>query len=385
MNQRPKDTQRRLKPTTWFFLLTTLAMVVMVAFGWQRGAWNTGDHSETISFVSGRVLRITEDQTNVNPSGARVGFQEMYVEIVQGPHRGRVVHARNTLFPVEQGFFASEGSRVLLFLNTDSEPFFAHVQSADRGWGVYGGIGLFFVLLVAVFGKSGLRSAYSLVFTFVVLAFVLLPLIVQGGSPALLTLLASAVIMVVSIMAIMGFSIKTTVSIIGSLVGIGAYVVFYGVLGWMLNLNGFNVQQADALMILGFYVGVRELLFCGILIASLGGIMDVSVSLASVLDELKRTDRTRTQTQLFQSAMVVSRDIIGSSANTLILAFTGTFFVSLLLFNVNQVPYQALINRVDMGIEVLRALAASSAMVLTAPATAWVGARLFAHRDRSSS
>ena len=68
--------------------------------------------------------------------------------------------------------------------------------------------------------------------------------------------------------------------------------------------------------------------------------------------------------------MGVARDCVGTSANTLILAFTGTFFVTLIMFGLFELNYIMLINRIDIAIEVLRAISASVGMILCAPATA---------------
>lgn len=105
--------------------------------------------------------------------------------------------------------------------------------------------------------------------------------------------------------------------------------------------------------------------------------MDVAVSLSSSMFELSESIKKPTFKGLFQSGMKVSRDIIGSSANTLILAFVGSFLISLLLFAITNTNYQVLVNRVDIGIEILRAFAASAAMIVCAPATALISASKF--------
>ena len=108
--------------------------------------------------------------------------------------------------------------------------------------------------------------------------------------------------------------------------------------------------------------------------------MDVAVSLASVVSELSEARPKAKFKELFDSGMKVGRDLIGSSSNTLILAFTGTFLISLILFRTNNFSFDMLINRVDIGIEVLRSISASAAMVLCAPATAAIGAYMYGNK-----
>ena len=349
-----------------FYTVITLSMVGMVLFGLSRN-----NRTDSNYFIPGRVIEVLENRTSLNEAGARVGTQVVSVRLLSGPRRGEIIEAMNRLFPIEHATYAQVGQRLLVFVHEDV----AHVQSHERSIGIYAVILGFFILLAVVFGKTGMRSVFSLVFTFVVIIFLLLPLVVGGVSPGLLTVSLSLCIIVVSLISIMGFEKKTLVSILGSALGVLFYGLFYLLISYVLRITGFNVQEVDLLIVAGLGTGVSELLFCAILIASLGAIMDVAVSLASVTAEL--SDKTTDFKELFASAMKIGRDIIGSSSNTLILAFTGSFFIMLILFNVHNTQYAVLINRTDIAIEVLRAISATAAMVLCAPATAFIGSHIF--------
>jgi len=365
-----------------FFSVTTIAMLLMVFFGARSTLWQNEmlDDAST-SFLSGRVVEVVEDRTSLNEAGARVGSQVLRIELLAGERRGDVITAQNLLFPIEHSVYAQTGERVLVFFQQGADGaldnYFSHIQSHDRAFAIYFIVFAFLALLIVIFGKSGIRAAFGLVFTFVTIIFLLLPLIANGFSPGMLTVGVALLIVIVSIIAIMGFQKKTYVSILGSCIGILCYVVFYFLIGLALRIDGFNVAEIDLLIVAGFYMGARELLFSSILIASLGGIMDVAVSLSSAIFELSTAQKQVKFKALFRSGMKVSKDIVGSSANTLILAFTGTFLVSLILFATANTNYQVLISRVDIAIEILRAISASAAMVVCAPATAFIGASIF--------
>jgi len=373
------------KKQTIFFVAATIAMALMIWFGINNNVRFEGNRVEGVSFIPARVVEVVEDRTSLNIAGARVGSQELLVRLLSGPRRGDVISAGNMLFPIEQAVYAREGTRVLLYFEhlpgSAETEYFARVQSYDRSIGLYIVIILFFALLWAVFGKTGLRSAFSLIFTFVTIIFLLLPLIMNGARPAITTTSLAVLIIVVSLISIMGFDKKTLVSIVGSCIGILCYIMFYFIISAALQITGFNVQEIDLLIVAGFTIGVDELLFCAILIASLGALMDVAVSLASVTAELSEKNKKADFKELFRSGMKIGRDIIGSSSSTLILAFTGTFLITLILFRVNHLQYNLMINRVDIAIEVLRAISASAAMVLCAPATAFIGSRIYASGD----
>jgi len=365
-----------------FFGVTTIIMLLMIFFGASSTLWQneTSGDAQT-SFLPGRVVEVVEDRTSLNEAGARVGSQVLRIELLSGERRGDVITAQNLLFPIEHGVYAQTGQRVLVFFQQGADGaldnYFSHIQSHDRAFAIYFIVVSFLALLIVIFGKSGIRSAYGLIFTFVTIIFLLLPLIANGLSPGLLTVGISLLIVIVSIIAIMGFQKKTYVSILGSCIGILCYILFYFLTGLALRIDGFNVAEIDLLIVTGFYIGARELLFSSILIASLGGIMDVAVSLSSAIFELSTAQKQVKFNTLFRSGMKVSKDIVGSSANTLILAFTGTFLISLILFATTNTQYQVLINRVDIAIEILRAISASAAMIVCAPATAFIGASIF--------
>jgi len=360
---------------TLFFILTSLFMVIVVFFGMRSELWSNSNNNPM--FARAVVLEILDDRVNINEAGAYVGSQRLKIEIISGHNKGSIVEAQNILFPIEQGVNASVGERVIAFYDGTG---FAHIQSYDRSIGIGVVIVGFIILLAIIFGKSGLRAAFGLIFTFVTIIFILMPGITNGLSPGLLTIGLSILIVIVSIIAIMGFKAKTYVSILGAIIGILAYIVFYFIVGRLLKIDGFNISDIDLLIVAGFSIGARELLFSSILIASLGGIMDVAVSLGSSMYELRLSNTSLSVKELFQTGMKVSKDIIGSSSNTLILAFTGTFLVTLMLLANTNAQHLVIINRVDIGIEMLRAISASAAMLVVAPATALLGAYFYSKR-----
>ena len=373
--------QKRLRII--FFAVTTLIMAIMVWYGMTTDINLGRNPLQSAAFPRGRVVGVITDQTS-SDGFVRGGMQLLAVELLSGEHRGRTVEVRNILF-IDAPVNPQIGQTLIIHFDDHGDGnYTASVHSYDRERTIYVIIALFLVLVVAVGGKAGLSSAYGLVFTFVTLLFWLIPSIVRGGSPAFLTVIAAILITAVSLTSIMGFAKKTWVSIVGTLVGIGFYCIFYVLIARTLRITGFNIPEMNQMIGLSFTSIPRltELLFCGILVASLGAIMDTSVSVASTTAELGGTDGGLAFKPLWKSSMRMARDCVGSSANTLILAFTGTFFVTLIMFQAIDLNYTMLINRIDIAIEVLRAIAASAGMVLCAPATALLGSYVYQVRTR---
>jgi len=355
-----------------FFAVTALGMVFMVWFGL---ATEVGIHRNPLpgsEFPRARVLEVLE--------GHGGGQQTLLMEILTGEHRGREVQVRNIIF-IDAAVNPRIGQTLVIHFDYHGEEnYSAHVHSYVRDVQIYIIAALFLGLIALVGGKSGVRSAYGLVFTFVTLLFLLIPAIMRGGPPALLTILVALLITAVSLTAIMGFEKKTWVSIVGTSVGIAFYCLFYVIIAAALNITGANIPEMNQLVGLGFTdnLNLTQLLFCGILIASLGAVTDTTVSVASATAEIGSGELNFKD--LLKSSMRMAKDCIGSSANTLILAFTGTFFVTLIMFQLHELNYTMLINRVDIAIEVLRAISASAGMILAAPATALLGSYVYAKK-----
>ncbi|MCL2386649.1 MAG: YibE/F family protein [Defluviitaleaceae bacterium] len=349
-----------------FFAVSTLAMVVMIWFGLSTDIGIRRNPLLGSEFPRARVVDILGG-----------GQQTLLVEILTGEHRGKVAQVRNIVF-VDATVNPQIGQRIIIHFDYHGNGnYSAHVHSYVRDTAIYLIAVLFLGLIAIVGGKAGLRSAYGLIFAFVTILFLLIPAIMRGGSPAFLTILVSFLITAVSLISIMGFEKKTWVSITGTIIGIAFYCLFYVIIAAALRVTGANIPEMNQLVVLGFTEtsNLTELLFCGILIASLGAVTDTTVSVASATAEISKTGMGFND--LFKSSMRMTRDCVGSSANTLILAFTGTFFVTLIMFQLHELNYTMLINRVDIAIEVLRAISASAGMILCAPATALLGSYVY--------
>lgn len=67
---------------------------------------------------------------------------------------------------------------------------------------------------------------------------------------------------------------------------------------------------------------------------------------------------------------------MGTMANTLILAFTGSSLNLLLMIYSYGIPYSQLINTDIIAIEIIRGIAGSIGIVLTVPIVAFISSRI---------
>ena len=118
-------------------------------------------------------------------------------------------------------------------------------------------------------------------------------------------------------------------------------------------------------------------MFSGLLICSLGAVLDVAMSISSSMQELCSQNPEISRLELMRAGMRVGRDMMGTDSNTLILAFAGTSLSMLVLDYAYELPYLQIINSNNIGIAVMQGLSGSFGVVLTVPATVLMAAYIY--------
>ena len=239
---------------------------------------------------------------------------------------------------------------------------------------------LFVIVVLLVSGMHGIRSLLGLVFSFVVIFKFVLPQIVAGSNPIIIALLASVVILMVSYFLSHGINSKSVIAIIGTLGALIVTGMLATIYGNLAGLTGLGSEEAgfllDTLPRESFY----KLLLAGMIIGSLGVLDDITISQASIVEELKSANHRLGMGELFLRAMRIGHDHIASLVNTLVLVYAGSALPLLLLFVVSQIGYVDLLNYEALAEEIVRTLVASIGLVAAVPLTTliasyWYGSR----------
>ena len=182
----------------------------------------------------------------------------------------------------------------------------------------------------------------------------------------------------VTLLLVSGINKKTVTAIFGTVSGVVIAGIIAYVFGKLSHLSGITMEDAESLMYIAEDTGLKitGLMFTGILVASLGAVMDVAMSISSSIFEMNIINQEVTFKELFKSAMNIGKDIIGTMTNTLILAFAGGSLSLLILIYSSSMPYNKLINLDVLGTEVIQGLAGSIGIVLAVPITALIGCYL---------
>lgn len=320
-----------------------------------------------------RVLSVVERLPD--PEEQITKEQTVQLEILTGKFKGQITETINVLsgnyiyeLPV------SEGDKVMVHIEEypDSGDYVVYVSDYVRDTYIYWLAAFFLVCLLAIGRMQGLKTILTLLITMTLIYKVLLPALLVGYSPILITVGIAIVINIVTYVIIGGFKRKSFAAMIGASIGvIIAGILAYSV-GSMVRLTGLSGEEAGMLMYIpqGTVFNFKELMFSGILLGALGAVMDVAMSISSAIDEVHRANPLLKSKQLFSAGMSVGKDIMGTMSNTLILAYTGSSIPLLLIFMAYDTPLARIINLDLIATEIVRSLAGTIGLVLTIPITA---------------
>ena len=331
--------------------------------------------TEGRNFEKARVVQILED--NKQSNGMRVGSQKVEVEIKTGEHKGELLEADSSSSYL-YGADCTPGLNVIVIISESENLTTVSVYNYDRGPMLYGIILGFLIVLGLIGGKKGWKSAIGLVFTFCCIIFLFLPMVYRGVSPILAAVLAVVVVTVVVMYLIDGFSVKSVCAMAGTIIGVAISAGCAGLFGRLSHISGYNVDDIENLIYIGQMTNIRigELMFAGILIASLGAVMDVAMSVASTINEIHEKNPALSMKELCQSGIHVGRDMMGTMSNTLILAFAGSSintFVYIYSYNYN---YCQVLNMYSIGIEIIQGISSTLGVILTVPIVSVIAARM---------
>ena len=314
-------------------------------------------------------------------NGQSMTKQLATVKVLTGEFKGREQLIENVITNnPAYDMMLSKGDKVILHLEAKDEvvgseddvDFF--IADFKRDTTLYWLGAIFFAGLLLVGRLKGLLSFISIFTTVAMIFFILMPLILYGVNPILAAILVCILATIVTIYIVAGFNRKSTSAVIGS----AASLIFAGIISIIAinfaHLTGFAGEETMFL-----YSARPDLDFTGILTASmmlatLGAVMDIGVSIASTINELYQTNTTMTTKELFKSGMNVGCDIIGTMANTLILVYLGSALPLVLL--ANNIDLQKFFNLNQVATEIVSALIGSIGILACVPLTAIVSAIL---------
>ncbi|MBW7453098.1 YibE/F family protein [Paenibacillus sepulcri] len=349
----------------------------------------SGNSAASKKFEKAKVLRVISEDLQREPSRGNLynGSQELELKILSGEHKGEI-HTITNNISVYLNVVAKKGQTIIVDIDTASPTYYIiSVYSYYRAPILYGMALLFFGLLWWIGGRKGLMSVLGIVFTFACVFYLFIPMLYRGYSP----LLASALIVIlatfVTLTLLNGWTARSWSAILGTICGVIISAALAYIFGNLTHISGYNTAEVDVLITIADETGMQlgGMLFAGILLSSLGAIIDVAISIAASVHEVYMTNPNLTKRELFKSGINVGRDMMGTMANTLILALTGTTLASLMVLYAIKASFTQLTNMNTVTIEVIQGLTGCFGVVLTVPIVAFISSRIIPNFEKKAA
>lgn len=183
-------------------------------------------------------------------------------------------------------------------------------------------------LLMLISKKKGLKTFICFIFNFLlIIGFIYLAYLGINSFflSFVLTIFASAT----SLFILNGIDKKTKGSFIS--VMIIAFIMFFLIffIGNYANIGGFTSESRELIGTYSLFINysMNDLIISVILIASIGTIIDTSISISSAVNEIYENNKKLKRNELYSSGINIGKDIISTTINTLYFASIGAFMI----------------------------------------------------------
>jgi uncharacterized membrane protein len=324
----------------------------------------------------GRVLDV--DNSEVMELGLiKTGDQGVTVRILDGPFKGREVSGNNPLLGLlhrDKIFAAGDTALVVLSLDEKGEIGFVNPQEHYRLGVELLLLGFFSLALILFGGWTGAKALLSFVFSALMLWKVLVPSMLKGYNPVLISLAVVAILTGVIMFLVAGATRKGIVAFLGAFLGVLTSCVMAIYFTKAFHAHGAVMHLGPNMIYAGFpHLNLTEIYIAAVFIAASGAVMDLAMDVAAAMDELVSKKKDITMLEAIKSGFSVGRAVVGTMTTTLLFAYSGGYITLVMAFVAQGVPLANLFNFIYVSTEILKTLVGSFGLVMVAPFTAIVG------------
>ena len=349
----------------------------------QENVANLEDNIEIIE-TTGVVLDVSEQREEINGTMKDI-LQDVKLRITEGEYEGEEFSTTyNLSYDVEGkivGYPLDVGDKIQIQIQEDESGTIVTITDYDRNSYLLLMFIVFLLSVVLIGGKQGIKAIMALIVTILAVYFILIKGMFAGGNPIVFSIGTCIFIIATTFVIVGGFSKKILTASLGTLGGVVLAGIAAAIFSHLCKMSGAGedaIQLSINMTTMNF--NFRDLLFAGIIISALGACMDVGMSIASSLDEIKQKTPNITHKELFKSGMNIGKDAISTMTNTLILAYVGGAITLILLLMACNVEFLNIVNKETIAQEILSAVAGSMGVVYTVPVTAFIYSLL--NRDK---
>jgi uncharacterized membrane protein len=314
--------------------------------------------------------------------------EKVDLESVDGANAGQTLSIDNTVVPGQDDTVLSPGETVVIERLQKSDGTVDYqLKEKYRIPGMIALVVFFLLLAFVVGGKRGLTSLLGLGVSIAILLLLIIPWIIRGGDPFMVSLIGAVLIACTSLYLAHGFNKRTSIAFLSTITTLALAAILDVIFVHVAKLFGMGSDESLYLQMGALQnVNLRGLLLGGIIIGCLGVLDDITTAQTATIDEVSKANPSLTAKELRAAGKSVGGEHIASLINTLALAYVGASMPLLLLLETStDFPLWVTLNGEFLAEEIIRTLVGSSTLLLAVPIATWLAAHFFRGGRGSSS
>lgn len=349
--------------------------VASLSFFLPTTALAQGSSESEGSYERAEVLTV-ETQTRQTTTSTSEQVRVYQVRFLSGVDKGEQRTIIDDISSNPYQIRPDTGDKIVVFFQPSEQPdtWNVYIEGFDRRAAIAWLVILFVLTLVLLAGWQGLKVASSIGISLLLIGYVLIPLFLRGWNPVPIAILLGGVFTLLSCGLGSGWNRKALVTAVGTMGGALIAYLLSLVFVDLTHLSGLSTDEDRLFFQKNPSLDPRGLLFAGIIIAAVGVLEDVAVSIVSGVNEVHRANPRLGFQRLLHSGMAVGRDHMAALANTLVYAYVGASLSSLLLYKQFGESWLKFINFDTVVDEIIRSLCGTIGLIFTVPITALLAA-----------
>lgn len=329
---------------------------------------NENNYNKTIA----KITAITEKEGGSDESSGYVKHQDITATIMNGSHKGEVITLQNSASSSQANdlnFKVNDEVFVSFQENNQHQIRSSMISDFKRDQYIALISTLFILLILLVGGLKGFRSLMSVIINVVIISIVI-QLYLHGYNLLPTSIAASILLIILSLLLVSGVN-KKTVSAIVSTMGSTLICIFIATAVILTtHAQGIHYEEMEFLT-----TPPEEVFLAEVLIGTVGAIMDIAISISSSSQEIFDKNPCVEKKVLFNSGLEIGKDIMGTMANTLVFAYLSGSIPIILLWLKNGFSIFYIV-KINISLEIIRALTGSIGIVISIPITLLISVAL---------
>ena len=228
------------------------------------------------------------------------------------------------------------------------------------------------ILMIIVGGKRGIKSFISLCINFFLLI-IIFYFTALGLNPIVLAILGSLVISYIVLFFVNGKNVKTISSMISVIIVLIILAIGIFFISEKMLLGGFGFESLEEINMFSYDLDFKmiDVTVALVIIGLIGATIDTGIAISTALYEIKENNPNLTRKEMYKSGMNIGRDVLATTANTLLFAFIGEFMTLLIYFYTCNYNFFDIVNAKVFASEFIKIIFSAIGCILIMPISSY--------------